>query len=184
MHAGLVNDPIWSSSSSSRRRSEASLSGRDRDDRDDDRDGGDFDVMWPGRWRGGEALRRAVREVRTALVVEEEEEEDGAPLRRGYGDEGGKIDELGAGDVEFRPIFTSSSSASSPSMSSSSNMNNDFATLSGNVTFTFSVWMQVKHCVPWSTGMHQARMGQSFAKLEQAAPVMKMSIPFGSVHNL
>ena len=121
VHAGLVMDPIWSSSSSSRRkRGEASWSGRDRDDCDDDRDGGDFDVMWPGRWRGGEALRRAVREVRTALVVEEEEEEDGAPLRRGYGDEGGKIDELGAGDVEFRPIFTSSSSASSPSMSSSS----------------------------------------------------------------
>ena len=77
--------------------------------------------MWPGRWRGGGALRRAVREVRTALVVEEE---DGAPLRRGYGDGGGKIDELVcAGDVEFRPIFTSSSSsssASSPSMTSPS----------------------------------------------------------------
>ena len=122
VHAGLVMDPIWSSSSSSRRkRGEASWCGRDRDDCDVDREGGDFAVMWPGRWRGGGALRRAVREVRTALVVEEEE--DGAPLRRGDGDEGGEIDELGACDVEFRPVFTSSSSsssASSPSMSSSS----------------------------------------------------------------
>ena len=119
VHAGLVNDPIWSSSSSSRRRREASLSGRDRDDRDDDRDGGDFDVMWPGRWRGGEALRCAVREVRTALVTEEE---NGDPLRRGSGGEGGETDEFGAGDVEFRPVVTSSSSLSWASLSSMSSL--------------------------------------------------------------
>lgn len=103
VHAGLVVEPNWSTSSSS-----GGEGMSEEEEEEDDDDDGDFDARcWPGRWRGGEAMRRAVREVRSALVVEEEEGHVAPPCC----DDG----RLGVFDFEFRPVVTSSSSSSSSS---------------------------------------------------------------------
>ena len=72
------------------------------EDTAEDQDG-DFDVQCLlGRWRGGETIRRAVREVRSDHAVEEEEGHVVAPC---CNDE-----RPGEVDFEFRPIVTTSSS--------------------------------------------------------------------------
>ncbi|KAL3810755.1 hypothetical protein ACHAXA_001155 [Cyclostephanos tholiformis] len=109
VNAGLVMEPIWSSMSS------FSEGGASHHGRNDDREekeeqgGGDFDApSWPGMWRGGEALRSAVREVRSALVIDEEGEEE-----ERCGADPCCQNELGEGYLEFLPVIISTSTSSS-----------------------------------------------------------------------
>jgi len=44
----------------------------DREEEEEEEDGDIIVQLWPMRWRGGEVMQRVIREVRSALDVEDE----------------------------------------------------------------------------------------------------------------